>query len=80
MGVFRFLVREAQAQFTYQPDPDGGMIVTWRYTLFAHNRAARLLLEPMVAIFWRGFMSGALRRARQLAQAEWLAQAPGYPG
>lgn len=51
--------------------------VTWRYTFVAHSRASAALLQPIVRLLWRGYMSGALSKLDSLAISE--ARAPLEP-
>lgn len=75
-SMFRHLIREGRAQITFREQPQGGTHVEWRYTFYGRNRAASLLLRPMVAVLWRGFIRAALLRAKRLAESE-LSKHPG---
>jgi len=69
-SMFRVLVREGRAQISFDQSPTGGTSVEWRYTFYGHNWAATLLLKPLIATLWRGFLQSTLSRARQLAESE----------
>jgi hypothetical protein len=69
-SAFRYLVREGNAQISFRELPSGGTLVEWRYTFIGHNWLASLILQPLVRLFWRGFMNSALSRARRLAEVE----------
>lgn len=75
-SIFRHLVRDGRARITFDPSPAGGTVVQWHYTFYGHNWAASLLLKPMVAVFWSGFLRSTLARARDLAEAEAPRQSP----
>ncbi len=69
-SMFRYLVREGNASFTFTNVPSGGTHIEWRYTFTGHNWLAELILQPLVSTLWRGYMRSALERAKNLSQIE----------
>ncbi len=69
-SMFRHLVREGNASFTFSELPSGGTHIEWRYTFTGHNWLAELILQPLVSTLWRGFMQSALTRAKKLSMKE----------
>jgi len=69
-SIFRYLVRDGDAQFTLHEQSPNETIVDWRYTFYGHNRLAQLILQPLVSTMWRGFMRATLSRAKLLAEVE----------
>ncbi len=69
-SMFRHLVREGNASFTFTELPSGGTHIEWRYTFTGHNWLAELILQPLVPILWRGYLRSALEQAKTLALKE----------
>lgn len=69
-SMFRVLVKEGRAQITFHEESASATTVEWSYTFYGHSWAASLLLQPLVSLFWRGFLQSTLSRARHLAEAE----------
>jgi hypothetical protein len=69
-SMFRHLVKEGRANITFHQNRPSETTVEWQYTFYGHNWFATLLLQPLISIFWKGFMRSALIRAQQLAEQE----------
>jgi hypothetical protein len=69
-SIFRYLVREGNARFTFSELQYGGTQIDWQYTFIGHNLLAILILQPLVSILWRGFMKSGLSRAIQIYKQE----------
>lgn len=67
---FRLLVRHGEARLAFNQPSPSETAVEWRYTFHGHSRLAELILRPLVALFWRGFLRATLLRAKHLAEAE----------
>jgi hypothetical protein len=69
-SAFRILVRDGEARLAFNQPSPGETAVEWRYTFHGHGRLAELILRPLVAWLWRGFLHATLLRAKHLAEAE----------
>ena len=69
-SMFRYLVREGHASFTFSELPSGGTHIKWHYTFTGHNWLAELILKPLVPTLWKGFMRQALENAKALSEEE----------
>ena len=73
-SIFRFLVRDGEAQIIFRELSPDETAVDWRYTYFGHNWLAELILRILIPLFWRGFMRATLSRAKLLAEVELSSQ------
>jgi hypothetical protein len=69
-NMFRYLVQEGNASFTFIELPSGETQINWHYAFIGRNSIAVLILKPLVSIFWKGFMQSALTKVKLLAEKE----------
>lgn len=69
-SMFRHLVREGNASFTFTELPSGGTHIEWRYTFTGHNWLAEQILRLLVPTLWRGYLGSVLEQAKTLALKE----------
>jgi hypothetical protein len=72
-NIFRYLVKEGKASFTFTELNSGETQIDWQYAFIGHSPIAALILKPLVSTFWRGYMQSALTRAIQLAEIDLVA-------
>jgi len=69
-GIFGRLVMEAEGEWVFQEAPSGRTLIQWTYTFYARNWLAKLLLIPVVRIFWKGYMRNAFEATKRIAELE----------
>ena len=69
-NMFRHLVQEGNANFTFSEISSGKTQVDWQYTFTGHNWIANLILQLLVSTFWKGFMQSALTKVKRLAEED----------
>ncbi len=62
-GVFRFLVKEANARFAVAPRGDGATL-TWTYEFTPHGGLSAAILSFLVDSQWNAFMDATLERLK----------------
>jgi len=72
-NIFRYLVHEGKADFSFTELTTGETQVDWQYAFIGHNSIAALILKPLVSFFWRGYMQSALTKVKQLAEGDLIA-------
>jgi hypothetical protein len=69
-NMFRYLVEEGNASFTFIELPSGETQIDWQYAFIGRNPITVLILKPIVSTLWKGFMHSALSRVKLLAEKD----------
>ena len=69
-SMFRHLVREGNASFTFSDLSSGGTHLKWQYAFTGHNWLTEQIIKILMPTLWRGYLRSALERAKALSQKE----------
>jgi hypothetical protein len=72
-NMFRHLVKEGNASFTFTELPAGETQIDWQYAFIGKNLITVLILRLLVSTLWKGFMQSALTKVKQLAEGDLVA-------